>query len=140
MFSLKCGMIESWGRGFEKIANYCAEESANLPEIDLSLGGVTARCFASDFYLGLIREHNLGTDEAIMKDKMSNKMSNKEQERITKIIEYLKKYKVIIKSEAAELLKIEDKTAQRLLVKAVELKILDSEGNNKGKIYKLKID
>ncbi|MBQ3024418.1 MAG: hypothetical protein IJD23_03810 [Spirochaetaceae bacterium] len=75
-----------------------------------------------------------------MKDKMSNKMSNKEQERITKIIEYLKKYKVIIKSEAAELLKIEDKTAQRLLVKAVELKILDSEGNNKGKIYKLKID
>ena len=136
----KCGMIESWGRGFEKIANYCAEENAKLPEIDLSLGGVTARCFASDFYLGLMREHNLGTDEAIMKDKMSNKMSNKEQERITIIIEYLKKYKVIIKSEAAELLKIEDKTAQRLLVKAVELKILDSEGNNKGKIYKLKID
>lgn len=92
--------------------------------------------FHPDPYLGLMKEHNLGTDEAIMKDKMSNK----EQERITKIIEYLKKYKVIIKSEAAELLKIEDKTAQRLLVKAVELKILDSEGNNKGKIYKLKIN
>ena len=44
----KCGMIESWGRGFEKISNYCAEEKAKLPEIDLSLGGVTARCFASD--------------------------------------------------------------------------------------------
>ncbi len=54
----KCGMVESWGRGFEKIAAYCAEEKAKLPEIDLSLGGVTARCFASDAYLELLERHS----------------------------------------------------------------------------------
>lgn len=54
----KCGMVESWGRGFEKIAAYCAEEKAKLPEIDLSLGGVTARCFASDAYIELLGRHS----------------------------------------------------------------------------------
>ena len=54
----KCGMIESWGRGFEKIANYCKEENAKIPEIDLSLGGITARCYASDYYIELMSEHN----------------------------------------------------------------------------------
>lgn len=53
----KCGMIESWARGFSKITRYCEEENAKLPEIDLSLGGVTARCFASDKYLALMNEH-----------------------------------------------------------------------------------
>ena len=53
----KCGMIESWTRGFSKITRYCEEENAKLPEIDLSLGGVTARCFASDKYLALMNEH-----------------------------------------------------------------------------------
>lgn len=53
----KCGMIESWVRGFSKITRYCEEENAKLPEIDLSLGGVTARCFASDKYLALMNEH-----------------------------------------------------------------------------------
>ena len=38
------------------------EEKAKLPEIDLSLGGVTARCFASDVYLGLMKEHGLNNE------------------------------------------------------------------------------
>lgn len=53
----KCGMVESWGRGFEKIISYYKENESKLPEIDHSLGGVTARCFASDGYLKLEREH-----------------------------------------------------------------------------------
>lgn len=51
----KCGMIESWGRGYEKIENYCKEENAVLPQIDLSLGGITIRCFASETYLNLAK-------------------------------------------------------------------------------------
>jgi ATP-dependent DNA helicase RecG len=53
----KCGMIESWARGFNKITRYCEEENAKLPVIDLSLGGVTARCYASDGYLALMNEY-----------------------------------------------------------------------------------
>ena len=139
----KCGMIESWARGFEKITTYCKELNAKLPVIDLSLGGVTARCFASDAYLELMKEHEnelvTPTENKDLLDKnMSNKMSSKEEERLKIIIDYLQKNQFIKKSEAAKLLNIEDKTAQRLLAKAVELKILKIEGEYKATIYKLK--
>ena len=44
-------------------------------------------------------------------DKMSNKMSNKEQESMKTIAEYLVQNSLIQKSEAAKLLNVEDKTA-----------------------------
>ena len=50
-----------------------------------------------------------------MSDIMSNKMSNKEIERIRVIISYLLEHVIITTSKAAELLKVGDKTAQRLL-------------------------
>ena len=54
---------------------------------------------------------------------MSNKMSNKDKERLLQIIEYLKINESIKKSEAVKVLNVEDKTAQRLLVKATTLEI-----------------
>ena len=76
----------------------------------------------------------------IMSKKMSNKMSNKEQERFKLIIGYLEKNDLITKTEAAKLLKVEDKTAQRLLSKAVELELLVTEGDFKGTVYKLNLN
>ena len=69
----KCGMIESWARGFSKITRYCEEENAKIPVIDLSLGGVTARCFASEAYQALMNEHK--------EDMHSQKMSDNEKSR-----------------------------------------------------------
>ena len=69
--------------------------------------------------------------------KMSNKMSNKDKERLLQIIEYLKINESIKKSEVAKVLNVEDKTAQRLLVKATTLEILKTEGNYKTTVYKL---
>ena len=68
---------------------------------------------------------------------MSNKMSNKEIERMEKILSYLDNNIFITKSEAADILHVEDKTAQRLLAKAESLNILLGEGENKGKKYKM---
>ena len=47
---------------------------------------------------------------------------------------------MITKTEAAKLLKVEDKTAQRLLSKAVELELLVTEGDFKGTVYKLNLN
>ena len=69
-----------------------------------------------------------------------DKMSNKEQERFKLIIVYLEKNDFITKTEAAKLLKVEDKTAQRLLSKAVELELLVTEGDFKGTVYKLNLN
>lgn len=82
---------------------------------------------------------NCQEDKSLL-DKMSNKMSNKEQERFKLIIGYLGKNDLITKTEAAKLLKVEDKTAQRLLSKAVELELLVTEGDFKGTVYKLNLN
>ena len=82
---------------------------------------------------------NCPEDKSLL-DKMSNKMSNKEQERFKLIIGKKKKNDLITKTEAAKLLKVEDKTAQRLLSKAVELELLVTEGDFKGTVYKLNLN
>ena len=64
-------------------------------------------------------------------------MSKKEIERMKVIVSYLGKNVSITKAVAARLLQVEDKTAQRLLAKAEQLDILVSEGENKGRVYKL---
>jgi ATP-dependent DNA helicase RecG len=109
----KCGMIESWGRGFEKIANYCAEENAKLPEIDLSLGGVTARCFASDFYLGLNEGLNLSEKEKI-------------------VYELIKKYKQVTSKFIIETTSFSHATVERAIKKLFEeLKCIKRNGSKK---------
>ena len=114
------------------------KEQSNKSEIDLSLGGVTARCFASNFYLELMKKHNLALENKFfLEGKMSNKMSNKDKERLLQIIDYLKINESIKKSEAAKVLNVEDKTAQRLLVKATTLEILKTEGDYKTTVHKL---
>ena len=142
----KCGMIESWARGFSKITRYCEEENAKLPVIDLSLGGVTARCFASDKYLALMNEHQETENVPLspkmsdkISDKMSDKMSDKDKSRLSIVLDYLQSSKNISSSKAAELLNVEIKTANRLLVKAVELEILDASGINKTRTYSMKL-
>ena len=152
----KCGMIESWARGFKKITRYCEEENAKLPVIDLSLGGVTARCYASDVYLELMKEAENGdsvtkNDDVSPKmsekmsdktekvsDKKPGKMSDKNKTRLVTVLNYLQTVESISSSQTADLLKIEIKAANRLLVKAVELGILEAQGSNKTRKYSVK--
>lgn len=64
-------------------------------------------------------------------------MSNKEQERFKIILEYLVNHEFATKAEISDLLDVEEKTAQRLLAKAVELELLITEGEYKSTIYKI---
>ncbi len=84
------GMIEAWGRGFDKIRKGCEEYGGPLPKYDFS-GGVMVLCNACDLYLQLMREnaavetssenditkqnHSVGLSE-----KLSDKLSDKEMD------------------------------------------------------------
>lgn len=99
--------------------------------------GVTARCFASEAYLALMNEHKeTETDTNI--DTVSPKMSDKEKSRMAVILDYLNANESISSSKAARLIDEEIKTANRLLVKAVELGILEAQGFNKMRAYSIK--
>ena len=67
--------------------------------------------------------------------KMSESMSELERTRMQIIFHYLDTNKEINSSIAAKLLKVEIKTASRLLLKAEKLDILKSYGKTKNKVY-----
>ena len=52
------GMIEAWGRGFDKIKEACARYDGSLPEYNISKSGVMVLCKACDKYLKLLKDDN----------------------------------------------------------------------------------
>jgi ATP-dependent DNA helicase RecG len=70
-----------------------------------------------------------------MSKSMSESMSELERKRMQIILHYLDANKEINSAIAAELLKVEVKTASRLLLKAEKLNILRGTGKTKNKIY-----
>ena len=71
----------------------------------------------------------------LMSESMSKSMSELERTRMQIILHYLDTNKEINSSIAAKLLKVEIKTAGRLLSKAAKLDILNSYGKTKNKVY-----
>ena len=50
----KSGMIEAWGRSFEKIEAECKKDNTPLPEYDITCDGVMVLCKPNDIYLRLL--------------------------------------------------------------------------------------
>ena len=74
----KSGMIEAWGRGFEKIKEACGLYDGALPEYEINEAGIMVLCKACGKYLELLRndgqhhgqgdqESDHGNDQDIMK-------------------------------------------------------------------------
>lgn len=59
----KSGMIEAWGRGFEKIREACALYDGPLPEYEINEAGIMVLCKACDKYLGLLRNDGQHHDQ-----------------------------------------------------------------------------
>ena len=49
----KCGLIEAWGRGFDKITAGCKEYGGSLPDYKISESGVMVLCKACPAYMAL---------------------------------------------------------------------------------------
>ena len=52
----KSGMIEAWGRGFDKIREACAKDDGRLPEYNINESGIMVLCRACDKYLELLND------------------------------------------------------------------------------------
>ncbi|MCD8074640.1 MAG: winged helix-turn-helix transcriptional regulator [Lachnospiraceae bacterium] len=96
----KSGMIEAWGRGFDKIRRGCEEYGGPLPKYEFS-GGVMVLCNACDLYLQLMRENgSKGTQKEDaekhettgrlsekLSEKLAEKLSDKEMELLKLLVE-----------------------------------------------------
>ena len=134
----RLGYMERKGSGFGKII------SGYEFQINYSEG--KRPTFRSDRYQFTVVMPNLNyevsqdfeeneTMSELMSESMSESMSELERTRMQIILHYLDTNKEINSSIAAKLLKVEIKTASRLLLKAEKLDILNSYGKTKNKVY-----
>ena len=120
-------LSEKKGTGIPKILRELKKNGSPGPEFDMD---------DDRTYLNTIIHIRDGFDKnEIMSESMSESMSKLERTRMQIILHYLDTNKKINSSIAAKLLKVEIKTASRLLLKAEKLDILNSYGKTKNKVY-----
>ena len=130
----RLGYMERKGSGFGKIISGY--------EFQINYDESKRPSFRSDRYQFTVVMPNLNYDVShdfeeneTMSESMSESMSKLERTRMQIILHYLDTNKEINSSIAAKLLKVERKTASRLLLKAEKLDILNSYGKTKNKVY-----
>ena len=130
----RLGYMERKGSGFGKIISGY--------EFQINYDESKRPSFRSDRYQFTVVMPNLNYDVShdfeeneAMSESMSESMSKLERTRMQIILHYLDTNKEINSSIAAKLLKVEIKTASRLLLKAEKLDILNSYGKTKNKVY-----
>ena len=130
----RLGYMERKGSGFGKIISGY--------EFQINYNESKRPSFRSDRYEFTVVMPNLNYDvpqdfegNETMSESMSESMSELERTRMQIILHYLDTNKEINSSIAAKLLKVEIKTASRLLLKAAKLDILKSYGKTKNKVY-----
>lgn len=131
----KSGMIEAWGRGFEKIREACALYNGPLPEYEINEAGIMVLCKACDRYLELIpakkKVDSIISDERIM----SGKMSELRKEPIVKIVNYLKDNEEITTAKGVEITGKSEAQVRRYLKVLCNLGIIKSTRTTKGNVY-----
>ena len=130
----RLGYMERKGSGFGKIISGY--------EFQINYSESKRPSFRSDRYQFTVVMPNLNYDvpqdfegNETMSESMSKSMSELERTRMQIVLHYLDTNKEINSSIAAKLLKVEIKTASRLLLKAEKLDILKSYGKTKNKVY-----
>lgn len=78
----KSGMIEAWGRGFEKIKEACRKYNGPLPEYEINEEGIMVLCRACDKYQVLLYSTNHP-----VQDEQDNEQDS-EQDLMTDIIKF----------------------------------------------------
>lgn len=59
----KSGMIEAWGRGFDKIRAGCEEYGGPLPEYNITENGIMVFCKPCDYYMELLNQTSFGRQD-----------------------------------------------------------------------------
>jgi len=77
----KSGMIEGWGRSFDKIKDECIKYNTPLPDYQIHNSGIMVLCKPSEKYMELLLGESYGDDSIV-----ENIVENETQERILKLM------------------------------------------------------
>ena len=137
------GMIEAWGRGFDKIKEACARYDGPLPEYNISKSGVMVLCKACDRYLALLsggKENSNSVsetkNETSFETKMKQVLKPKEYKKLEPIIEKLAAQETVSIQEVMELTKKSRTTAWRYMQILIDCNVVEVSGNTNNVSYK----
>lgn len=126
------GMIEAWGRGFDRIRTACDSlYFTPMPEYDISDEGIMVHCLPNDKYLLLMRKDRLGIDESIL-----SRFRAEEASSVLQIMELIVANGSINNAEAREATGKSKPTITRLLAKMCTIDLIVSEGSGPAVRYK----
>ncbi len=130
----KSGMIEAWGRGFDKIKDACEKyNNAPLPEYSISDVGIMVLCKPCEQYMKLLYAGNpLIKNERIM----SGLLSEREMNNVIEIIRYLDDNDTIDNVKGRELTGKSAATVRRYLSRLCDVGLLEQIGTSKNILYK----
>ncbi len=130
------GMIEAWGRGFDKIKAACdALYETPVPEYDISADGIMVHCRANAQYLRLSVENRIGIDESIL-----SRFRADEQASVIRIMEMTAASGAITSAEIRTALSKPKASVARLLSKMCDEGLLQSVGAGRATRYKNRIN
>ena len=125
------GMIEAWGRGFDKIKAACnALYDTPMPDYDITDNGIMVRCNANALYLQLMNENRLGIDESILR-----RFRDDERNAVMTILDMLSATEFITSSQIRERLSRPKASVARLLSKMCDEGMLQTVGAGRATKY-----
>lgn len=119
------GMIEAWGRGFDKIKAACdVLYHTPMPEYDITSDGIMVYCLANELYLRLTTEDRLGIDESIL-----SRFRDDERNTVIQIMKAVVETGSVNNTETRAITGKSKPTVTRLLAKMRDYGLLISEGS-----------
>ncbi len=125
----KSGMIEAWGRGFDKISEACAKYNSPLPEYTIDDSGIMVCCNAGEDYIRLLNDS--------VTNNVTNNVTNKKVSTEDKIILLIRDCPDISTQKIAEQIGISKRTVLRNIKTLKEKGILTRCGSNTNGYWKL---
>ena len=125
------GMIEAWGRGFDKIKAACdALYHTPVPEYDITTDGIMVHCKANQRYLELSGQEWVKTD-----DPMMAAFRDDELPFVDTILKMIDQKGYVKNADVKAMMGKSAATAKRLLSKMVSAHLIMLEGTGRGQRY-----
>ena len=125
------GMIEAWGRGFDKIKAACDElYHTPIPEYDITTDGIMVHCKANQRYLELSGQEWVKADDPIM-----SAFRDDELPFVDAILKMIDQKGYVKNADVKAMMGKSAATAKRLLSKMVSAHLIMLEGTGRGQRY-----
>lgn len=125
------GMIEAWGRGFDKIRTACeALYHTPIPEYEITSDGIMVYCRANERYLELSGHEWVKSDDPLLSAFREDELSF-----IDDILKAIGQKGYVKNADVKTMMGKSAATAKRLLSKMVSAHLIALEGTGRGQKY-----